>query len=107
MAWSRKSVPGVFVAECDTEGEYKSTQCHEASEYCWCVDAQGNEIPGTRSRAQAVCRPSGNSCQKTTLTAHQAREKGISFLVSSTMQKSSATAQYVSSPYGDIFVLSL
>lgn len=60
LGWSRKSLPGVFVPECDTEGEYKSTQCHEASEYCWCVDAQGNEIPRTRSRGRTVCRPSGN-----------------------------------------------
>lgn len=59
LGWSGKPAPGVFVPECDTDGEFKSTQCHESSGFCWCVDAGGNEIPRTRVRGRAVCRPSG------------------------------------------------
>ena len=49
----------MFVPECDTEGAYQSTQCHESSGFCWCVDAGGNEIPRTRIRGRAMCKPSG------------------------------------------------
>lgn len=59
LGWRGRPAPGVFVPECDTNGEYKSTQCHESSGLCWCVDAGGNEVPRTRIRGRAICRPSG------------------------------------------------
>lgn len=59
LGWNGRPAPGVFVPECDTDGEYESTQCHESSGFCWCVDTEGNEIPRTRTRGRAICRPSG------------------------------------------------
>lgn len=60
LGWNGRPAPGVFVPECDTNGNFKGTQCHESSGFCWCVDAEGNEIPRTRVRGRAICRPSGN-----------------------------------------------
>jgi len=59
LGWSGTPAPGVFVPECETDGEYKSTQCHESSGFCWCVDAGGYELPRTRIRGRAICTPSG------------------------------------------------
>ncbi|XP_062270701.1 nidogen-2 [Scomber scombrus] len=42
-------IPGVFVPQCDTNGQYTSQQCHGSSGHCWCVDSSGQERPGTRT----------------------------------------------------------
>ncbi|XP_042260956.1 nidogen-2 isoform X2 [Thunnus maccoyii] len=42
-------IPGVFVPQCDTNGAYRSQQCHSSSGHCWCVDSNGQERPGTRT----------------------------------------------------------
>ncbi|XP_022806051.1 uncharacterized protein LOC111343164 [Stylophora pistillata] len=66
LGWNGKPAPGVFVPECDTSGNFKASQCHEASGFCWCVDAEGNEIARTRVRGRAICRPSvtKSPCQR-------------------------------------------
>lgn len=71
LGWNGRATPGVFVPECDTDGEYESTQCHESSGFCWCVDAGGNEIPRTRTRGRAICRPSGKFVLKIDSVAHE------------------------------------
>jgi hypothetical protein len=38
---------GEFVPNCQEDGSYVSTQCWASAEYCWCVDEDGEEIPGT------------------------------------------------------------
>lgn len=48
----------VYLPECDAEGAFLSTQCHPATLTCWCVDTQGQEVPGTR-----VSQPSHPDCQ--------------------------------------------
>nr|ADJ38350.1 nidogen-1 [Tetraodon nigroviridis] len=40
---------GHYIPRCDENGAYEPTQCHGSSGYCWCVDRDGQEIPGTRS----------------------------------------------------------
>ncbi|XP_077370479.1 uncharacterized protein nid2a [Festucalex cinctus] len=40
---------GVFVPQCDANGQYTPQQCHGSSGRCWCVDSQGQERPGTRT----------------------------------------------------------
>ncbi|XP_028983347.1 nidogen-1 [Betta splendens] len=40
---------GQYVPTCDDYGAYAPMQCHGGSGYCWCVDQNGQEIPGTRS----------------------------------------------------------
>lgn len=42
--------PGLFVPECDEHGQYVPTQCHGSTGYCWCVDRDGRELEGTRTR---------------------------------------------------------
>ncbi|CAJ1052781.1 LOW QUALITY PROTEIN: nidogen-1-like [Xyrichtys novacula] len=40
---------GQYVPQCDQHGAYESTQCHGSIGQCWCVDANGQEIPNTRT----------------------------------------------------------
>ncbi|XP_071601251.1 nidogen-2 isoform X2 [Heliangelus exortis] len=42
-------VGGGHVPQCDEEGGYRPLQCHGSTGYCWCVDAAGQEIAGTRT----------------------------------------------------------
>ncbi|KAM9835807.1 nidogen-2 [Aulostomus maculatus] len=42
-------IPGVFVPQCDANGQYTSQQCHGSTGHCWCVDSTGRERPGTRT----------------------------------------------------------
>ncbi|XP_068725068.1 uncharacterized protein [Montipora capricornis] len=47
---------GLFVPKCKPDGQYEDKQCHEL--YCWCVDKDGQKIPGTDVRGNsAVCHP--------------------------------------------------
>uniref|UniRef100_A0A7N8WWF6 Nidogen 1b n=1 Tax=Mastacembelus armatus TaxID=205130 RepID=A0A7N8WWF6_9TELE len=40
---------GHYVPQCDQHGAYEPTQCHAGIGQCWCVDANGQEIPNTRT----------------------------------------------------------
>lgn len=40
---------GRYVPQCDEHGAYESTQCHARIGQCWCVDADGQELPNTRT----------------------------------------------------------
>lgn len=46
----RPTLQGVFVPQCDEYGHYVPTQCHHSTGYCWCVDRDGRELEGTRTR---------------------------------------------------------
>ncbi|KAM7157410.1 nidogen-2 isoform 2-T2 [Molossus nigricans] len=39
-----------YVPQCDDWGHFVPTQCHGKSDFCWCVDKDGREVQGTRSR---------------------------------------------------------
>ncbi|XP_051915040.1 uncharacterized protein nid2a isoform X4 [Hippocampus zosterae] len=41
---------GAYVPQCDANGHYTPQQCHGSTGHCWCVDSQGQERPGTRTR---------------------------------------------------------
>lgn len=41
---------GAFIPQCDSDGNYVPQQCHGSTGECWCVDRNGQEIPGTRTR---------------------------------------------------------
>ena len=43
-----RPMPGAFVAQCDENGDYMPVQCHGSIGSCWCTDASGTEIQGTR-----------------------------------------------------------
>nr|XP_033471919.1 nidogen-2 isoform X3 [Epinephelus lanceolatus] len=42
-------IPGVFVPQCDSNGQYTAQQCHGSTGHCWCVDIRGQERAGTRT----------------------------------------------------------
>ncbi|XP_051775930.1 nidogen-2-like [Erpetoichthys calabaricus] len=48
---SQEGIPfeGVYIPQCDEAGNYRPLQCHESTSHCWCVDAKGQERPGTRT----------------------------------------------------------
>uniref|UniRef100_A0A672TTZ4 Nidogen 2 n=1 Tax=Strigops habroptila TaxID=2489341 RepID=A0A672TTZ4_STRHB len=47
------------VPQCDEEGRYRPLQCHSSTGHCWCVDAAGQEIAGTRTPGSTPpCLPS-------------------------------------------------
>lgn len=39
-----------YSPDCDSQGFYKSTQCHHVVGVCWCVDKHGVEFANTRTR---------------------------------------------------------
>lgn len=57
--YTGSTLPGRFAPECDLDGNYKPLQCLESSGVCWCVDSQGQEIPGTRGREKKQCITTG------------------------------------------------
>uniref|UniRef100_A0A7N6F6Z0 Nidogen 1a n=1 Tax=Anabas testudineus TaxID=64144 RepID=A0A7N6F6Z0_ANATE len=40
---------GQYIPTCDQYGAYEPMQCHSSSGYCWCVDQNGQEIPGSQA----------------------------------------------------------
>ena len=38
---------GEFIPQCEDDGSYSPMQCWGSTGYCWCVDVNGIEIPGT------------------------------------------------------------
>ncbi|XP_071337229.1 nidogen-1 [Trachinotus anak] len=40
---------GQYIPTCDENGDYEPMQCHGSTGHCWCVDRNGQEIPGSRS----------------------------------------------------------
>ncbi|EDO40371.1 predicted protein, partial [Nematostella vectensis] len=48
---------GAYVPRCADDGSYETVQCHDGTRYCWCVDEDGKERPGTRQTGQPNCDP--------------------------------------------------
>uniref|UniRef100_A0A8C9WKU1 Nidogen 2 n=1 Tax=Scleropages formosus TaxID=113540 RepID=A0A8C9WKU1_SCLFO len=38
-----------YLPQCDSAGQFVPLQCYSDTTYCWCVDKDGTEVPGTRS----------------------------------------------------------
>ncbi|XP_047211324.1 nidogen-2 isoform X2 [Girardinichthys multiradiatus] len=55
-----KPDPKHYVPQCEPDGEFSPVQCYGESTYCWCVDQEGREVPGTRSHddVKPACLPS-------------------------------------------------
>ena len=46
---------GAFVPSCEKDGSYSKTQCYKSTGFCWCVNANGEEIPGTKVKGSLNC----------------------------------------------------
>ncbi|KAI1895278.1 hypothetical protein AGOR_G00104650 [Albula goreensis] len=48
-----------YMPQCDSQGQFSPLQCYGDSSYCWCVDKDGREVPGTRSHdvVKPACIP--------------------------------------------------
>ncbi|XP_076878383.1 thyroglobulin-like isoform X2 [Brachyhypopomus gauderio] len=44
-----KHLTGIFIPQCDVDGNYRSLQCSIYTGHCWCVNSMGQEIPGTNT----------------------------------------------------------
>ncbi|XP_022787386.1 uncharacterized protein LOC111327458 [Stylophora pistillata] len=49
---------GHFVPQCKSDGSFKKKQCHPSTGQCWCVDHNGQEWSGTRTRGDLNCTTS-------------------------------------------------
>uniref|UniRef100_A0A8C4SRN2 Nidogen 2 n=1 Tax=Erpetoichthys calabaricus TaxID=27687 RepID=A0A8C4SRN2_ERPCA len=51
--------PHHYIPQCDDLGNFSPLQCYGDNSYCWCVDAQGREVSGTRSHSGIIpaCLP--------------------------------------------------
>ncbi|XP_034533827.1 nidogen-2 isoform X4 [Notolabrus celidotus] len=49
-----------YVPQCEADGQFNPVQCYGETTYCWCVDQDGREVPGTRSHdpVKPACLPS-------------------------------------------------
>ncbi|XP_039649363.1 nidogen-2 isoform X2 [Perca fluviatilis] len=49
-----------YVPQCEPDGQFSPVQCYGETTYCWCVDQDGREVPGTRSHdvVKPACLPS-------------------------------------------------
>ncbi|XP_068165011.1 nidogen-2 [Antennarius striatus] len=55
-----KPEPQQYLPQCEPDGEFSPVQCYGETTYCWCVDQDGREVPGTRSHdvVKPACLPS-------------------------------------------------
>ncbi|XP_048580646.1 fibrillin-1 isoform X2 [Nematostella vectensis] len=49
---------GRFLPTCKPDGNYEKMQCHGSTGFCWCVDADGAELVGSRLRGKPLCNSS-------------------------------------------------
>jgi len=57
---------GEFVPQCEEDGSYSPVQCWASTAYCWCVDENGVQIPGTAIQSwlgTPDCSSSIDSCE--------------------------------------------
>lgn len=50
-------VAGGFVAECEADGSFRPLQCERDGRACFCVNAAGIEVPGTRVTIPEQSKP--------------------------------------------------
>ena len=44
-----------FIPSCEKDGSYSKAQCLPSSGVCWCVNENGEEIPGTKVKGKLNC----------------------------------------------------
>uniref|UniRef100_G1RPG6 Nidogen-2 n=1 Tax=Nomascus leucogenys TaxID=61853 RepID=G1RPG6_NOMLE len=50
-AQAQYAYPGAqfHIPQCDEQGNFLPLQCHGSTGFCWCVDPDGHEVPGTQT----------------------------------------------------------
>ncbi|XP_006155589.1 thyroglobulin [Tupaia chinensis] len=43
-----------YIPQCSEDGSFQTTQCQNNGRSCWCVDADGSEVPGSRQPGRPV-----------------------------------------------------
>ncbi|XP_038634704.1 uncharacterized protein nid2a isoform X12 [Scyliorhinus canicula] len=79
----REPLVGVHIPECDEEGNFRPLQCHGSTGHCWCVNENGQELPGTRTppgTGQPQCgQPASNERPKTACEQYRERLQAESY----------------------------
>ena len=44
-----QGIIGIYIPQCKADGSFEPMQCWGSTDYCWCVDKNGDEIPGTQT----------------------------------------------------------
>ncbi|XP_059814006.1 nidogen-2 isoform X2 [Hypanus sabinus] len=72
----RGPLVGLYIPQCDDEGNFRPMQCHSSTGYCWCVYENGQEVPGTRTApgtGQPRCGEPANERSKSVCEQHRER----------------------------------
>ncbi|XP_048581312.1 uncharacterized protein LOC5512067 isoform X7 [Nematostella vectensis] len=78
LLWSRQydSIYGVFSPSCEDDGNYTNIQCHSQTGYCWCVNQDGNELWGSRTRGQ---QPDCKAFEDTVTQCSKEQKEGMKY----------------------------
>lgn len=68
-AQAQHTYPGsrMHIPQCDEQGHFLPLQCHGMTGFCWCVDPDGHEVPGTQTAPGSLpprCGPPGEKLGK-------------------------------------------
>ncbi|CAE7534730.1 unnamed protein product [Symbiodinium pilosum] len=70
---------GAFLPRCRPEGGYEKHQCWGSTGECWCTDASGKEVAGTRGRPGPKAEECASSCQTLCTAEHQ--QQGVNCIL--------------------------
>ncbi|XP_021574471.1 nidogen-2 [Carlito syrichta] len=76
-AQAQQPYPGLHIPQCDEQGNFLPLQCHGSTGFCWCVDHDGHEVPGTRTPPGSTpphCRPPPEPTQRPQTVCERWRE---------------------------------
>ncbi len=74
---------GEFIPQCEEDGSYSPIQCWSSTGYCWCVNEDGEEIPGTAIPAwEGTPNCNDDVCEGVTVNLQSFDEFNIEILIS-------------------------
>ena len=74
---------GEFIPQCEDDGSYSPMQCWGSTGYCWCVDIDGIEIPGTAMPSwQGEPNCNENLCQGVNVVIQNFNNSTIDVIIS-------------------------
>lgn len=59
LSHGRSTGKAIFIPRCHKNGYYLPLQCLVRNKQCWCVDEEGKEKKGTRTRGITECEYKG------------------------------------------------